>query len=91
MAFKILSAHPACVQIPTDSINSKLKNYLSAVSTKHECKIRIVGILHLTGGRVLQALCIYLLDCLDAKPLQCTVASQVCYSYLLGQQKSNSK
>jgi len=47
MAFKILSAHSARVQIHTDSIDSKLKNYLSAVSTKLECKIRIVGILHL--------------------------------------------
>ena len=47
LAFEILSAHPAWVQIRTDSIDSKLKNYLSAVSTKLECKIRIVGILYL--------------------------------------------
>jgi hypothetical protein len=42
LAFEMLFAHPARVHIRTGSIDIKLKNYLSVVSTKLECKIRIV-------------------------------------------------
>jgi len=38
IAFGMLSAHPARVHIGTGSSDSNLKNYLSAVSTKLECK-----------------------------------------------------